>query len=89
MSFKDTQADAICAATKGTCTIQFSQNPPFIEVSLSASNKFKFKDELNIIRSYFARNPLLMPPRLTLLKVMMNEIEVVVVGRNQPPEVHQ
>jgi hypothetical protein len=55
MSSKDTQAGAIRAATKGIRTIQFSQNPPFIEVSCATSNKFE--EELNILRNYFARNP--------------------------------
>ena len=55
MSSKDTRAGAIRAATKGICTILLSKNPPFVEVSRAASNKFE--EELKILRNYFVRNP--------------------------------
>jgi len=84
MSSKDTRAGAIRAATKGIRTIQFSQNPPFIEVSRATSNKFE--EELNILRNYFARNP------TPAARIDPNdsededEPEVVLPGQNQPPE---
>ena len=55
MSSRDTRAGAIRSATKGIRTIPLSKNPPFVEVSRAASNKFE--EELEILRNDFIRNP--------------------------------
>ena len=87
MSSRDTRTSAIRAATKGIRTIQFSQNPPFTEVSRAANNKFE--EELSVLRGYFARNP------TPAARVDPNEsdeddvIEVVVRGGNPPPPEQQ
>ena len=87
MSSRDTRTSAIRAATKGIRTIQFSQNPPFTEVSRAANNKFE--EELSVLRGYFTRNP------TPAARVDPNEsdeddvIEVVVRGGNPPPPEQQ
>ena len=89
MSSKDTLAGAIRSATKGIRTIPLSKNPPFVEVSRAASNKFE--EELKILRNYFVRNP------TPAARFDLNDSEdddaseVVVLGVNQqqPPEQQQ
>jgi hypothetical protein len=82
MSSKDTRAGAIRSATKGIRTIQFSQNPPFVEVSRATCNKFE--EELNILRGYFVRNPT--PAGRIDLNEGEKEDEVVIIGGRKPPE---
>ena len=90
MSSKDTQAGAICAATKGIRTILLSKNPPFVEVSRAAPSN-KFEEELEILRNYFVRNP------TPAARFDLNDSEdddaseVVILGVNQqqPPEQQQ
>ena len=89
MSSKDTRAGAIRAATKGICTILLSKNPPFVEVSRAASNKFE--EELKILRNCIVRNPT--PAACFDLNDSEDDdaSEIVVLGGNQqqPPEQQQ
>ena len=90
MSSKDTRAGAIRAATKGIRTILMSKNPPFVEVSRAASNKFE--EDLEILRNYFVRNPTPAAPRFDLNDSEDDDAsEVVVLGVNQqqPPDQQQ
>ena len=90
MSSKDTRAGAIRAATRGIRTILMSKNPPFVEVSRAASNKFE--EELEILRNYFVRNPTPAAPRFDLNDSKDDDAsEVVVLGVNQqqPPDQQQ
>ena len=89
MSSKDTRAGAIRAATKGICTILLSKNPPFVEVSRAASNKFE--EELKILRNYFVCNPTPAARFDSNNSEDDDASEVVVLGVNQqqPPEQQQ
>ena len=67
-----------------------SKNPPFVEVSWAASNKFE--EELEILRNYFVRNPTPAAPRFDLNDSEDDDAsEVVVLGVNQqqPPDQQQ